>query len=215
MKKYIGFEILTLMCALCGCSNSGTKAQKTGIVECESIKLSDGGLSIDSYAYNVSYSAVYEYKNSSGKIIYTDEHKTLVQQDTTTGNITYNDANIRVYSTRYTQDYTEYKYVGFVGWLLMEKNYYLDLDNKTIDMETKWGEYSYPKNPSDEIKADNKKAYKCAKNGYYLATSLLYAVTDNETFYALCTEIADRSLERHQYVRFGENCVVTYRPKWY
>ncbi|MCI5746088.1 MAG: hypothetical protein MR270_07415, partial [Erysipelotrichaceae bacterium] len=162
-----------LSCVLCGCSNSGTTAQKKGTVDCYSIFVRNGGSSVFSGTYSTYYSQVHEYKDSNGNSIYANCN--ICHQVYNEITDTYDTVeSIFVYSDRYTVDYTEYSYVGFIGWLTVENNYYLDLDKRIIDSETKWSEYLYDKSPSGYESLgtpNNKEAFKKAKNNYYQISS--------------------------------------------
>ena len=210
MKKTLTAGLLMLSCVLCGCSNGGTTAQTKGTVDGYSIRVTNGGSSIFSGTYNASYSRVYEYKNSIGDSIYTNYRIVCYNYDTGVPN----DAVIYSYKDRYTNEYVEYSYVGFIGWLTVENNYYLNLDDRIIDSETKWSEYLYSSNPSED-KADNKKAYQCAQKNYYQVSTKGYNDANGKSFYPLKMDITEKTLERHSYTKLGEDCVITYTAKWF
>lgn len=195
--------------ALCGCSNGRTAAPTTGIIDCYSIKVAANGDSTAfSGTYQASVSSVFEYMSESGDYVYTDNH--ILNRYDGGG-----DAVIRLYKNRYTNDYTEYSYVGFVGWLTFEKNYYLDLDNRIIDSEQKWSEYLYATNPSTESSTessvDNKRAYQCAKSGYYRISSVIYSAS----YYSIRADLVEKTLETHSYTMLGDDSVITYQAKWF
>ena len=203
MKKiFCGLLIMFMMC-LCSCSTNNQK-NTSGKIDCYSIKVTDGGSTAFNRTYSASTSKVYEYKSESGDSIYinTRMYGTDYQGNTL-------DYKIFVYSDRYTSDYVEYSYYGFIGWLTVEQNYYLDLDNRTIDSETKYREYLYSTNP-ETAEADNKKAYNCAKNNYYVLTTSYYPQN-----LMLRLDLEEKGLERHSYTKLGDGSIVDYRVKWF
>ena len=114
-----------------------------------------------------------------------------------------------MYKTRYATQYVSYTYSSFVGWLLFENNYYLDLSSKTIDSEEKYSEYLYGKNPTNET-ADNKAAIAAAKTGYYVLSSG-YASEHVELY----LDVFETGLERHAYIQLGSDTIVTYKEKFF
>ena len=212
MKKLIIFLGLCSMLTLASCDSSKTQASSKGIIDCYSVQVYSGGNSIYSGTYSNSTSKVYEYKDSTNNYIYLNTNITNI-------NIYYNNATLRVYNDRYSADYIEYSYVGFVGWLTYEQNYYLDLDNKIIDYETKWSKYIYelsPENPvSSEGTPNNEKAYNCALKGYYLLNNLYSASDNGKYYYILKKELVESGLERHQFTKLGEDDTITYKGKWF
>ncbi len=205
MKRYLFLGLLLAPCALCGCSNGETIVQTKGIVDCYSIHVTSGTSTVFNARYSAGYAEVHEYTSSKGDSIYTDG------PDYQTRSV------IRSYNNRYTSDYTEYSYVGFVGYLTVEYNYYLDLDNKSIDSAVKYSEYLYSENPVTNKKADNKKAYDCAKKNYFYSSSFSGGLDPDtkEYFYILRADLVEKSLMRHSYMKLGEDCVITYEVKWF
>lgn len=199
MKKLVVLIIFVFGLVLCSCS--GGIKNTSGVIDCYSISVKDGGSTVFNQYYSISYAKVYEYKNSDGESIYTSYR--IKYQDVSDEK----DSLIRVYTSRYTSDYQDYKYAGFVGYLTVENNYYLDLDTKTIDSEIKYSEYLYSKNPGEE-NGDNKKAYECAKNCYYVLTSY----TQN-SYYNLKMDLEENGLERHIYTKLSDSSVITYKVK--
>lgn len=201
-KIFCGLLIMFMMC-LCSCSANNQK-NTSGTIDCYSIKVTDGGSTVFSRTYSAYTSKVYEYKSESGDSIYinTRIYGTDYQENTM-------DYNIFVYSDRYTSDYVEYSYSGFIGWLTVEQNYYLDLDNRIIDSETKYREYLYSTNP-EIAEADNKKAYNCAKNNYYVLTTSYFHQNLMLRLY-----LEEKGLERHSYTKLGDGSIVDYRVKWF
>ena len=219
MKKVKLIELSALF-LICSCTNqnlsnnqqsvtnyqSATSSQTNRIIDCYTIEVKDGTTIIDKKYYKSYYSKVYEYRKYKGDCIYANEHYMSNGEDVV----------ILAYDNKYKSDYTEYLYVGFVGWLTIENNYYLDLDNNIIDSERKWSEYLYDKNPSDE-EANNKKAYECARKNYYY-DCFNYNDTikiDDKYCYNLQTDMIENSLERHQYIRIGDNYTIEYKEKWF
>lgn len=218
MKKVKLIELSALF-LICSCTNqnlsnnqqsvtnyqSATSSQTNRIIDCYTIDVRNGTSTIYK-RYSLSYSKVYEYKSSNGDCIYTDERRMSDGKDVV----------IFAYDNKYKSDYTEYSYVGFVGWLTMENNYYLDLDNNIIDSETKWSEYLYDKNPSDEEIANNKKAYECASKNYYYDFSYYVVNKVDDKYYCnLQTDMIENSLEIHKYIKLGDNSIIEYKKKWF
>ena len=207
MKKSLSLSVLALISVLsCSCDK---KIQTTGIVDCDKVSVSSGGSSVFSKSYSASYSKVYEYKSENGDSIFTDNHIIAYDYQAEI------DVPIYLYNNRYKKsDYVKYSYVGFIGWLVEEHNYYLHLDEMIIDSEIKWVEYLYDKNP-DEKPADNKKAYECARKGYYHVNGSIYYNPEKNNYYPLSGDLTDKSLERHSYTKLGDDSVITYTAKWY
>ena len=212
MRKSIVFLGVCSLLALASCDSSKTKAASKGIIDCYSVQVYSGGSTIYNGTYSNSTSKVYEYKDSNNNYIYLNTNIT---------DMYYNNAtlSLRVYNDRYSADYIEYSYVGFVGWLTYEQNYYLDLDNKVIDYETKWSKYIYelnPENPnSSEGTPDNEKAYNCARKGYYLLNYSYPANDNGKYYYTLKTDLVESGLERHQFTKLGDDDTITYKGKWF
>lgn len=218
MKKVKLIELSALF-LICSCTNqnlsnnqqsvtnyqSATSSQTNRIIDCYTIDVRNGTSTI-SKKYYLSYSKVYEYKSSKGDCIYTDEHSIRDGKDVV----------ILAYDNKYKSEYIEYSYVGFVGWLTLEDNYYLDLDNSIIDSERKWSEYLYDKNPSDEEIANNKKAYECASKNYYYGFGY-YAINkiDDNYYCNLQTDMLENSIEKHKYIKLGDNSTIEYKEKWF
>lgn len=210
MKNFLKLALIA-SCFLCGCSSSKTANKTTGIIDCYSIEATTGEKVVFSKTYFRSYRPVYEYKSSNGESIYTNNHITYYNRDTEKYD---GDAVIYSYKSRYTSDYTEYFYSGFVGWLTYEENYYLDLSNNIIDSEIKYSEYLYSSNPND-APADNKKAFQCAKKNYYQVYAYAYDIDEKskDYYYAIKMDLDDKSLDKHSYTKLGDNCTITYKVK--
>ena len=202
MKKLLVICLLVVSLILCACSGHNM-GQTKGVIDCYSISVNNGGSTVFSATYSTGYTEVHEYKNDNGDSIYTDGR--IVDY--------YNNASVTicVYKDRYTDKFSEYYYSGFIGWLTVEYNYYLDLDNKLIESEIKWSKYLYSSNPTDD-EADNKKAYNCARKNFYLVPAGGYYIYNN---YELRLDMDESSLERHSYIKIGEDCIISYNAKWF
>lgn len=204
MKRKFALGLTLRSCLLSGCAG-----KTSGKVDCLSISVKDDGDTIFNESYSIGNAGVYEYKSHSGDAIYIDEHIAIP------GN---SNPAIHAYENRYTSDYEEYIYYGFVGRLTVEKNYYLDLDNRRIDCEKKYSKYKYDLNPSTSSKyadADNDLAYQCAKKNYYTYYSFVKSGNgdkDSNSFSVLL-DLSDKSLSKHTYVSLGKGAVVTYKAK--
>ena len=204
MKKVMGIAMLGLVTVLCSC-NGKKIANNSGVIDCYSINVNGTSL-----VYSVNNSVVYEYKDEKGNYIYTD-----YCPKTNSSYSKRSEYDIRVFDNKYSTDYTEYSYVGFVGYLEVESNYYLDLDNMVIDVETNWVEYLYDENPSTELKANNKKAYECAKKNYYHISNNVTYPKNGESYCSVIKNMVKTNLEDHTYIKLSENQQVTYVPKWF
>lgn len=205
-------KILVLLIAtlgLVGCSKNSAAGGTSGKVDCYSIRVTEGGTTVFNATYSAGYSMVYEYKSAEGKKLYTSSH--LYYYDYSTS--TQKDVVIRAYPDKYTNDYTEYSYSKFVGFLTRENNYYLDLGARTIDSEIKWSEYKYASDPTtvSDGASNNKEAYSCAKSNYYQDISSGY----ESQYVSLRLDLTESSLERHTYTMLGEDSIVTYTAKWF
>lgn len=210
MKNSV-FVILAATIGLLGCStdSSGTGGVK-GKVDCYTIKAVEGGNTVFNATYSNEYSYVYEYKDSGGNKLYLSS-RIQYQKYEESGYI-YADSIIRAYPNRYSNDYVEYTFSRFVGFLTMEKNYYLDLGARTIDYELKWSEYKYENDPislPEGMTSNNREAYSCAKTCYY---SIINYPTE---YFTLRLDLTESSLERHTYTILGEDSVITYTAKWF
>ena len=205
-------KILMLLIAtlgMAGCSSNSAAGGTTGKVDCYSIRVTEGGSSVFSATYSAGYSLVYEYKSADGKKLYSASHIYYIDYNTSTQK----DAVIRAYPDKYTNDYTEYSFSRFVGFLTRENNYYLDLGARTIDSETKWSEYKYANDPTtvSEGASNNKEAYSCAKSNYYQDIGS----SSYQEYVTLRLDLTESSLERHSYTMLGEDSIVTYTAKWF
>ncbi len=209
MKKEFVVLVLGAVFALASC-DSKTKNASKGTIDCYSVQVYSGGNSIYSGLYSNSTSKVYEYKDANNNYIYLNTNFSYYSTDSIV---------LKVYNNRYSADYIEYEYVGFVGWLTYEQNYYLDLDNRVIDYETKWSKYLYELNPDNsntsEGTANNERAYSCAMKGYYSITNMHPESKNGKYYVTLKTDMLESGLERHQYTMLGDDDMITYKSKWF
>lgn len=206
MKKSKLIILTTTILMLCSCSSGANTNNNTqGIINCYSIKAKTDSSTILEKTYSSSLARVYKYQSASGDSIYTSFRSA------------YNGADIfiYVYKNQYSSNYVKYTYSSFIGWLTCETNYYLDLDNKVIDVETKYIEYIYT-NPNNE-KANNIMAYNCVKNNYYYTESSGFELdeTIGKYYFYLKTDLLEKSLERHSYIKLSSDTVVEYKAKWF
>ena len=211
MKKVFCIFLVTLTIVLCSCSNKKEIEVADGFIECYSIKVTFNYDSYDKTIFNEKYTRtaamVYEFKSDDGDSIYTDRKLEYYDSDGLRLNRT-----IHLYKDRYASDFIEYKYAGFVGWLTVENLYFLDVNNKIVDSLVKYSEYLYSTKPSSsEEGGDNKKAYKCAKKGYYILSGYMY---ENSAF-SLSSDLEEKGLERHTYTKFSDDCIITFRKMWF
>ena len=204
-------KVLVLLIAtlgLVGCSKNSAAGGTSGKVDCYSIRVTEGGSTVFNETYYAGYSVVYEYKSADGKKIYTSNHF----QYTDYNDYTAKESVIRAYPDKYTNDFTEYSYSRFVGFLTRENNYYLDLGARTIDSEIKWSEYKYASDPTTvpEGTSNNKEAFSCAKTNYYQEVS-----SSGSQYVTLRLDLTESSLERHTYTMLGQDSIITYRAKWF
>ena len=209
MKKIMLAGALGLMLLLSSCSNGKEIDNNKGTIDCYSIKITNGGKTTSSWEYHINYSYVYEYKDISGKAIYTNSH--MMGYDSNYNQVEY---SIRLFDNRYNSDYIEYTYAGFVGYLTVEYNYYLDLENMVVDSDTKWLEYLYSTDPTTQS-GDNKKAYECAQKNYYQISGSAYPSATGELYFTIRNDMAQTGLERHEYTKLGNDEEISYVVKWF
>ena len=182
------------------------------MIDCYSIDIIQSDSKIFSGRTSTGSSRIYEYKNSSGDFLYSSSyvHKTVEEENRKL------DSYIRFYPSKYSEEYVEYAFVRFVGWLTLEHNYYLDLDKGYLDIATEWSEYLYEKNPYGEKSADNKEAYQKAKTGYYYELECYWGGAEKDVpYYSARADLLDISLSRHSYKKLGDDCIVDFVPKWF
>ncbi len=205
MKKCLLIVIAAL--GLTGCSTNNVPGKTNGWIDCYSITVQNGGNTIFNQTYQVASSEVWEYKNDKGESLFVDSRPQYTDYDNTKV-----DCTIAAYPSRYESIYVEYTFSRFVGYLTMERNYYLDLSGRTIDSETKWMKYKGDKDsaPYPEVgMANNEEAYACAKKNYYQLGGF-YA---QSVYLSLDSNLS--SLERHTYTQVGSDSVITYTAKWF
>ena len=212
MKKRLLLLLLVgLTLVLFSCSGPKSGVPTKGVIDSKTIEISNLGVSGRTYSYSTSYSRVYEYKSESGDTIYANTYSKYYDYDL--GDNAY--GSIRLYQDNHTSEYIDYHYNGFIGWIIVENNYYLDLSKRTIDCETKYSEYKYKTNPEDssvevtEVTPDNKKAYSCAKKSYYILGSL----NSSNYVWNVRKNLTETGTERHTYVILGSDCTITYQEK--
>lgn len=203
MKKSLLLILPALMLASCG-GNTIDKNATKGVIDCYSIRVTNGGSTVFRETYSLHYTTVYEYKSESGKFLYVSSRQANTNYDYNTGEITYTDYPISVSTDRYTGKYDQYNFSRFVGYLTYENNYLLDLDSRVIDSELKFSEYKYATDPNSNLTGNNKEAYEKAKKGFIYGNSSSIQLDTTET-----------GMERHTYTKFGDDCVITYKAKWY
>lgn len=209
MKKIL-LVIITAF-GLVGCSNNDVAGGSNGKVDCYSIKVTNGGTAVFQQTYQATFSRVFEYKNDKGQSLFTSNRSQYYKRDII-GNLYLADSIIKAYSDRYTNDYVEYSFNRFVGFLTMEYNYYLDFHSRTIDSETKWSEYKYENDPialEEGEASNNKEAFECAKKHYYQLSE------SGAEFVSLRLDLIESNLERHTYTQVGNESVITYKAKWF
>ena len=192
---------LLLICAgilsLAGCSGSEK-------IDCYQVSISG----INSFTYSQQSLNVNEYVSPEGKSIYSNLNSYSSQvYDPVTDQMIQQEAIIRVYENRYTEEYVDYKFKRTVGLLMQENNYYLDLNNRTLDCEMAFKQAKVDK--AQEETANVKEAYSCAKKGYYYLTNYYGSAI------AIKKDLTDPSLKRHTYIQYGEDATVSYVKKWF
>ena len=187
MKKL--FLLLMSSLTLCGCSP--TANQTHGVIDCLEITIASIGVPFE---YKVNTSPVYEYADATGKTLYLDFKSTS--------------SSVHVFADHLKDDFIEYRFNKIVGYLAMESNYYLDIDKRIIDSETKYSECKFD---LKDLAINNSEAYRCAKRGYY--TSVTSINSGAAHYFALYLDLADSSLERHSYISLGNDTLFTYTPK--
>ena len=212
-----------------GCEKDG--ANNSGKIDC---------YSINGQMYQTWTQKVYEYKSESGEVIYTDTYLTYYWYDYNDEGTAYDtiekENTISVYKNRYTEKYTTYTFSKFVGWVTVERNYYFDVNAKTLDREIKFSEYKYEKNPDADSEnkkenVDNKAAYNAIKKyGYYCfyeswnySSPLGISKGSNgqvgkDTIAnpaSIRLDLAENGISRHEYKIFSESDTIMYRAKWF
>lgn len=200
MKKSLLFLMIAAT-GLVGCTPSGK-------IDCATIVIMGSSGEILEEESETSHSYVYEYVSDDGLKIYTSNRYITWDGSSSEGF----DFSLRTYRNRYSNDFTEYTYSRFVGFLTQEYNFYLDLNKRMIDIEIKWTEYKELTNPVEGLEnpANNKEAYQCAKKSYYQDDSV---ESGGSSYKAIYLDSADYSLERHAYASVGQEFAIVYTVK--
>lgn len=137
-------------------------------IECQSITIYCVGVRVDYLNRKEEDRLVVEYTNiDNSKRIYTDNYFSYIDE-TQNENKT---SKVYVHESR-KGGYEEYFFVDFIGFVKLKQNYYLDVENRTIYVETKYCLYETDtpykiRYGSKEKEADNTLAYELASNGRY------------------------------------------------
>lgn len=192
--KFALFVTGLALLSSCGAPTSGTiEVRKLQIMS------ADGNVRI-SLDYRTSYSEVYIFEDADGKPLYVD---------TFTGRFDASQRKIKVRTSPYSEEYTDYNYVGFAGYLAQETRLFVDLDNRVVDTQVKWLEYKSDEKPESsyltlKAKYTSKEVYdNVKKNGYYHCSesdTIVLGVTEN-------------GLELHDYIMYTEDCFLNYTLK--
>ena len=101
---------------------------------------------------------------------------------------------------------------------MCETTCYLHLDSNTVEVVQKYSEFKYEKN-SDDVEANGKEAYECAKQNYFNIDTYEYKSEydyDSHGYtytYSLHLDEGDSSLEKHSYYMCGNDLLVGYIPR--
>lgn len=207
MKKLL-FTVFAAL-SLVSCANTAG----SGVIDCYSINVKNGGSSVFSQTYQATFSYVFEYKSAAGDALYMSNRYGRNQYNPETDTYSVQYVPIHVFPNRYTSNYVEYAFSRFVGYLTLERNYYLDLVNKTIDSEMRWSEYKYenpPQNPIGSETFDNRDAFACACKNYYYET-----LSTSDDYAIMRLDLLESSLSRHSYTYCGADSVISYVKKWF
>lgn len=216
MKKKTTLVMIALASLLGGCGNSNSDASTKSlpaVVDCMEIQVMRNGKEYDWKKYETGESCVFEYSNQDdSKMVYIDYYYTYS-----------NDANTEeIDSTLYVSDRgvsEKFYFNDFIGFLKYEVNYYLDVEKKMIDIETKWSLYDKKTDPyavtvgkEKQIRpSDNELAFECAQKGYYTNIN----ADPHSPSLTVHVDEMDGSLERHKYITYPDDCTFEYTPKWF
>ena len=204
MKKI--FILPLLIAFLSGCSQGAGTNQ--GVVDCYSISVLDSNNSF-TVTYEKKIENVYLYGSSDGQLICSN----VRYQGYSANFDQIIDIGIKVHKDIYDTDGVTYQPYGYVGGIVRETGYYLNLDSKTIDCVTKWT--SLPDDyKSPDVKTDHsaKEVYEFAKHGFLFETGEQSVYSG---VYQVYLDKTDISLERHSYIQLGSDSVISYKTKWF
>jgi len=183
MKKTLLFAAMTA-CLLAGCSKTSINT-KTGKIDCQSISYTTDLNHRNSMSYTLNRASVFEYKSANGSKIY----------------LSANYYSVILYENAYDKTWITYNSPSLIGYLDVEQLYYYDLDSSTIDCVVKYSQYKGKDDKDSEGRSLNHlSAYSCASKGYYTTDTIIKGITDN-------------TLERHSYIKLGDNAIVSYTPR--
>ena len=215
MKKKNIFVLVAFASLLGGCGNNAdasSSAPQPTKVDCMEVTVMRNGKEYDWKRYETSESCVFEYSNGDdSKMVYIDYHYTYSNEEKTE----------EYDSLLYVSDRgksEKFYFNDFIGFLKYEVNYYLDVEKKIIDIETKWSLYDKKTDPyavtvgiDKEIRpSDNELAFECAKKGYYTNLG-----APGNTSVSVHIDEQDGSLERHKFITYPADCTFEYTPKWF
>ena len=216
MKKK-ALTLIALATLLSGCANNNEQISSSSLepiptkVDCNEITVMRNGVEYDWHRYESNNACVFEYSNiDDTKMVYLPNHYTYYNEDRTV------EHDSKVYVTENGKS-EEFYFSDFIGFLKYEVNYYIDIDKKVLDIETKWSlwekadPYAVTIGINKEIRpSDNALALECAKKGYYTGINAV-----DSTFVTLNIDDMDGSLERHKYITYPEDVTFEYTPKWF
>ena len=197
-----------------GCEKDG--ANNSGKIDC---------YSINGQTYQTWTQKVYEYKNENNEVIYTD---TSIDALMLGGYINAENLTVRVYKQRNATECKDYSFSKYVGNVTVEKNLYLDMNSKTLDEVIKINENKFENGSKNGEETNNQEAFnKIKKNGYYsreingkfstqqnMGIEIDYSYGE-QIYLMIYLDLAENSLERHEYTIFSESDTITYRAKWF
>ena len=228
-KKYVlPLMVFGLVASLTGCQetltdssddSSGTSTSVSSAptmknrIECQSITIYCDGVRVDYLIRKEEDRLVVEYANAdNSKRIYTDNYFAYIDE-TQSENKT---SKVYVHESR-KGSYEEYFFVDFIGFVKLKQNYYLDVENRIIDVETKYCLYETDtpykiRYGSKEKEADNHLAYELASKGSYYP-EIPYNYPRGVPQIDIYLNELDGSLERHEYYTYSEQYTFEYRVR--
>lgn len=188
MKKALLLPLLSLF-LLAGCSNVDMNTGKTdgsGIVDCFKLKANSA-----TYDYQVFHTSVRRFKSSTGNSFFTNLYGSYSK---------YEEKEIlEVYEKRFDSKKTTYYFEEEYGKVTIERNVYLDIEKRLIDLETKILPY---KGSIESNSFDPNIVYNAIKDNYFLSDD-----------FNNCLETSYKSMERHSYVKCGDDVTFVYTAK--